>query len=47
MDVQDDFRPCTIHSKPPELLSDHPADQTRINDIKTEIPEAMKYYNKN
>ena len=32
-------------SKPPEFLSDHPADQTRINDIKAEIPEAMKYYN--
>ena len=31
-------------SKPPEFLSDHPADQTRINDIKAEIPEAMKYY---
>ncbi len=31
-------------SKPPEFLSDHPADQTRINDIKNEIPEAMKYY---
>jgi predicted Zn-dependent protease len=31
-------------SKPPEFLSDHPADQTRINDITAEIPEAMKYY---
>ncbi len=28
----------------PEFLSDHPANQTRINDIKTEMPEAMKYY---
>ncbi|MGE5430550.1 MAG: M48 family metallopeptidase [Syntrophomonadaceae bacterium] len=31
---------------PPEFLSDHPSDQTRINKIKDEIPEAMKYYNK-
>jgi predicted Zn-dependent protease len=28
----------------PELLSTHPLDSTRINDIKAEIPEAMKYY---
>lgn len=31
---------------PPEFLSDHPSDQTRIEKIKNEIPEAMKYYNK-
>ncbi|HKB87407.1 MAG TPA: M48 family metallopeptidase [Ignavibacteriaceae bacterium] len=29
---------------PPVFLSDHPANQTRINDIKSEMPEAMKYY---
>jgi predicted Zn-dependent protease len=28
----------------PELLSTHPLDETRIKDIKSEIPEAMKYY---
>lgn len=31
---------------PPEFLSTHPSDQTRINDITSWIPEAMKYYNK-
>ena len=29
---------------PPEFLSTHPADETRIQDIKNHIPEAMKYY---
>ena len=29
---------------PPELLSTHPADATRIQDIQNRIPEAMKYY---
>ncbi len=29
---------------PPEFLSDHPANDTRISDIKKELPEAMKYY---
>jgi len=28
----------------PEILSTHPLDETRIKDIKAEIPEAMKYY---
>jgi predicted Zn-dependent protease len=32
--------------EPPVFLSDHPANQTRINDIKAELPEAMKYYKK-
>jgi predicted Zn-dependent protease len=31
---------------PPEFLSDHPADATRIADLKKELPEAMKYYKK-
>lgn len=29
---------------PPEFLSTHPSDATRINNIKKNIPEAMKYY---
>ncbi len=33
-------------AKPPEFLSTHPADQTRINRIRAELPEALKYYQK-
>ena len=29
---------------PPEFLSTHPSDKTRIEKIREEIPEAMKYY---
>lgn len=34
-------------AKPPVLLSTHPADQKRIADIRSKIPEAMKYYKSN
>ncbi len=30
--------------KPPEILSTHPSDETRIKDIEKFLPEAMKYY---
>jgi len=32
--------------QPPEFMSTHPAHETRINDLKAAIPEAMKYYEK-
>lgn len=33
-------------AKPPEFLSTHPSDETRIADIKKHLPEALSYYNK-
>jgi predicted Zn-dependent protease len=36
----------TNSAKPPEFLSTHPSDQTRIEALKGYIPEAMKYYKK-
>jgi predicted Zn-dependent protease len=33
-------------SRPPTLLSTHPAPESRIQNIKTYIPEAMRYYKK-
>jgi len=31
---------------PPEFMSTHPADETRIRKIKQDLPEALKYYKK-
>ncbi|MBN1447975.1 MAG: M48 family metallopeptidase [Bacteroidetes bacterium] len=31
-------------SAPPEFLSTHPSDETRIKDLQKAMPEAMKYY---
>jgi predicted Zn-dependent protease len=31
---------------PPEFLSTHPSDQTRINDLKKHMNKAMQYYRK-
>jgi predicted Zn-dependent protease len=31
-------------SKPPEFMSTHPSDETRIADIRNHLPEAMQYY---
>jgi predicted Zn-dependent protease len=33
-------------SKPPEWMSTHPSDETRINNLNGWMPEALEYYNK-
>jgi len=32
-------------AKPPEFLSTHPSDETRIKNLNKFLPEAIKYYN--
>jgi len=32
--------------KPPEFMSTHPSDETRIKKLQKELPEALTYYNK-
>ena len=34
-------------AKPPEFLSTHPSDATRMKKLKQFMPEAMKYYSRN
>jgi predicted Zn-dependent protease len=33
-------------SAPPEFLSTHPSDQTRLEKLQADLPEARQYYNK-
>ena len=33
--------------KPPEFMSTHPSDETRIRQLNERMPEAMKYYKGN
>jgi predicted Zn-dependent protease len=44
VDLWQRFSKATGNNKPPEFLSTHPSDQTRINDIKAYLPKALKYY---
>jgi predicted Zn-dependent protease len=30
--------------KPPEFLSTHPSDATRVRELQEHMPEAMRYY---
>ena len=36
----------SVGLKPPQILSTHPSDATRIADLQAWLPEAMKYYKK-
>lgn len=47
VDLWQRFAKATGNNKPPEFLSTHPADESRIKDIKSYIPKAMKYYKPN
>ena len=45
-----DFWQCIVKmnggNKPPEFLSTHPSDETRVRQLKKWLPEALKYYKK-
>ncbi len=44
IDLWKRFARATGNNKPPEFLSTHPADQTRIDNLKAFLPKALKYY---
>lgn len=45
VDLWQRMLPENESDSPPEFLSTHPSDKSRIENIKDHIPEAMKYYN--
>jgi len=37
-------QPTTGSPRPPEFLSTHPSEETRIQQIDARLPEALRYY---